>query len=219
MNSMPKTTLSTNYTTVAKTLHWLIAFAIVAMLIVGWTMTNLPKDSSYKYPLFQWHKSIGITILLLSIFRLVWRLTHPAPPLPAAMPGWEKLAARATHVLFYVLIIGMPLTGWAIVSVSPLNLPTILYGGISWFRDIPWLYGGIPWPHLPVLPDLEPISKKQIGHTLGDIHGLGAYVLAGLLVLHVAAAHKHHWIDRDDVLTRMAPGPIARLLDRMRGMK
>jgi cytochrome b561 len=203
---MPKTKSQTSYGTVAKTLHWLIAAAIIAMLAIGWIMTSLPRTDPEKFTLFQLHKSVGITILLLSLFRLAWRLTHRAPPLPAAMPGWEKFAARATHALFYVLIIGMPLVGWGIVSASPLNLPT-------------YLYGVIPWPHLPVLPDLGPEDKKQIGHMLGAAHSYGAYILAGLLVLHVAAAHKHHWFDRDDVLTRMAPGPIARMLDRMRGMK
>jgi len=203
---MPPIRPSASYGSVAKTLHWLIAFAIVAMLAVGWTMTSISRDNPYKFPLFQWHKSIGITILLLSLFRLFWRLTHHAPPLPAGMPGWEKFAARATHVLFYILIIGMPLVGWGMVSASPLGLPT-------------YLYGIVPWPHLPVLPTLDAETKKRFGHLFSSAHSFGAYVLAGLLVLHVAAAHKHHWFDRDDVLTRMAPGPIARMLNRMRGMK
>jgi cytochrome b561 len=203
---MPKTALPSRYDSVAKTLHWLIAAAIIAMLILGWTMVNLPKGNPNQFALFQWHKSIGITILLLSLLRLGWRLTHPAPPLPARMPAWEKCAARATHYLFYILIIGMPLIGWAMVSSSSFNLPTKLYGVI-------------PWPHLPVLPDLDPASKKVIHDRFDVMHDYGAFILAGLLILHIAAAHKHHWLDRDDILTRMAPGPVARMLNRMRGMK
>jgi cytochrome b561 len=201
---MPKPSLT--YDAVAKTLHWLIAFAIIAMLIIGWLMVNTDKSNSWRFDLFQLHKSLGITILLLSLFRLYWRLAHPAPPLPAHMPTWEKFAARATHWLFYILIIGMPLVGWAIVSASPINLPTMLYGVI-------------PWPHLPVLPDLPLEDKKQVGYVLDAMHDYGAYILAALLVLHVAAAHKHHWFDGDDVLTRMAPSPIAYLLNRLRGTK
>jgi cytochrome b561 len=201
---MPKP--SPTYGAVAKTLHWLIAAAIVAMLIIGWTMANMDKSNSWRFSLFQFHKSLGITILLLSLFRLYWRLTHPVPPYPAHMAAWEKFAARSTHWLFYILMIGMPLVGWAIVSASPNNLPTMLYGVL-------------PWPHLPVLPGLDLDSKKQIGGVLDAMHDYGAYLLAGLLVLHVAAAHKHHWLDGDDVLTRMAPGPIARVLDRLRGAK
>jgi cytochrome b561 len=194
--------LPLQYGTVAKTLHWLIAAAIIAMLAIGWTMTNIDKGSSYRFPLFQLHKSIGITILLLSLVRLGWRLTHTVPALPAAMPAWEKFAARATHVLFYVLIIGMPLSGWVMVSTSPINLPTLLYGII-------------PWPHLPILPTLP--NKTEIGHAFDGVHDYGAYILAGLLAMHVGAAHKHHWLDRDDVLTRMLPSPLARLLDHLRG--
>jgi cytochrome b561 len=216
---MPKPSLSPSYDNVAKTLHWLIALAIVAVWVIGYTMTHIERDNPYKFPLFQWHKSIGITILLLSFVRLVWRLMNPPPPLPAHMPPWERMAAKASHLLFYVLMIGMPLVGWAIVSSSPLNLPTYLYGHISWFKDIPWLYNGIFWPNLPVLPDLDPDTKKQASHTLDFAHECGAYILAGLLVLHIGAAHKHHWFDRDDVLTRMTPGPISRLLNRLRGTK
>jgi cytochrome b561 len=202
---MPKaSTLSVRYDSVAKTLHWLIALAIIGMLIVGWVMTSLPQGSPYKFPLFQWHKSIGITILLLSVARLVWRLLHRPPPYPATMPGWERFAAHFTHAMFYVLIIGMPLTGWAIVSASPLNLPTLLYGVV-------------PWPHLPLLPTLH--NKREIGHMIGEVHELGAYILVVLLALHVAAAQKHHWFDRDDILIRMTPEPISRLLNRLRGTK
>jgi cytochrome b561 len=118
------------------------------------------------------------------------------------MPAWEKFTAESVHVLFYILIIGIPLTGWIIVSCSTMNIPTILYGVI-------------PWPHLPVFPDLE--NKKQIGHTVGEIHGFLAYVIAGLLVLHAGAAWKHHLINRDDVLLRMAPKFLHPLLNKIRG--
>ncbi len=201
---MPRIKISPSYDSVAKTLHWLIAAAIVAMLAIGWIMANLPRDNPHRFGLFQLHKSVGITILLLSLFRLGWRLTHPAPPLPGHMPGWEKFAARASHILFYVFMIGMPLLGWGMVSSSAISLPTLLYGII-------------PWPDLPVLPALA--NKKEIGHTLATAHYYGAFCLTALLVLHVTAAHKHHWFDGDDVLTRMAPAPIAHLLNRMRGMK
>ncbi len=186
---MSKLTVSSHYNAVAKTLHWLIACGIIGMLALGWIMTSMP-NAPLKFSLFQWHKSIGITIMLLAVFRLVWRLMHKTVPLPPGMPRWEIIAAKTTHVVFYVLIIGMPLTGWIMVSASPLNLPTILYGII-------------PWPHLPVLPTLD--NKREIGHFFGGMHGLLAYLIAGLLVLHVGAALKHHFINRDDVLIRMAP--------------
>jgi cytochrome b561 len=199
---MPKAIAS--YNAVAKGLHWLIAAAIVGMLALGWIMTDLPKGDPLQFPLFQWHKSIGITILLLSLVRLGWRLVHPAPPLPKGMPHWESLAARATHILFYVAMIGMPFAGWVMVSTSSLNLPTMLYGLVE-------------WPNLPILPTLE--NKKQIGHLFSDLHSLGAYALAALLVLHIGAAWKHHLIDRDDVLLRMAPKFLTRTLNCVRGQK
>lgn len=192
------------YDAVAKTLHWLIALAIVSMLAIGWTMMNLPRDNPARFGLFQWHKSIGITILFLSLARLGWRLIHTPPPYPAKMPKWELIAARLTHLCFYVLIIGMPLTGWIIVSTSPLNLPTMLYGLIQ-------------WPNLPILPGLD--NKKAISHFTGNLHGVLAYILAALLVIHVAAALKHHFMDKDDVLTRMAPVFLTRTLNVLRKQK
>lgn len=197
------TTDSGRYTAIAKTLHWLIAAAILGMLVLGWVMGDLPNGGN-KFAAFQWHKSIGITILLLSLARLAWRLTHTAPPLPSGMPAWEKFAAHATHILFYALMIGMPLAGWAIVSTSSLTIPTMLYGVI-------------PWPHLPLLPELA--NKKEIHEAAEQLHGLGAYLLAALIVLHIGAALKHHFINRDDILARMAPAALSGILNRLRGVK
>lgn len=190
-----------SYTPVAKFLHWLIALGIIAMLVMGWVMTDM-ENSPNKFALFQLHKSVGITILLLTIIRLWWRIYHKPPQLPALMPEWEKLAAVTAHFCFYVLLILMPLTGWIIVSSSPLNMPTILYGLI-------------PWPHLPVFPDLQ--NKKEISDLFGAFHSLLAYVIAGLAVLHILAAWKHHLIDRDDILLRMAPRFMHPLLNKIRG--
>jgi cytochrome b561 len=191
-----------SYGAVAKTLHWLIALAIICMLILGWGFDFMPENWP-QFALVQLHKSVGITILLLSLLRLVWRLMHATPPLPAHMPAWERTAARVSHILFYTFIILMPMSGWAMVSASPLGLPTVLYGFL-------------PWPHLPILPDLQ--NKKEISHLMGRMHGLIAYGLTGLLAVHIGATLKHHFIDRDDVLTRMAPRFFNRFLNRLRGM-
>jgi cytochrome b561 len=190
-----------SYASVAKFLHWLIALAILGMIALGWTMNDLPRTDPLKFTLFQWHKSIGITILLLSLFRLAWRWAHPAPPLPDTMKAWEKILAKSVVILFYALMIGIPLLGWAVVSSSPLNIPTLLYGLI-------------PWPHLPILPALE--NKKEISETLGDVHSFLAYSVLALLALHAGGALKHHFVNKDDVLTRMSPGFLNSFLNRLR---
>ncbi len=197
---MPSTETA-SYTRTAKILHWLIAAAILFMLALGWSFDYVPKGET-KFYLFQLHKSIGITILLLSFVRLGWRLAHRAPPMPEAMAAWEKKAAIAVHVLLYVMMIGVPLSGWALVSASPKNVPTILFGIV-------------PWPHLPILSTLE--NKKEVASLLGDVHSTVAFMLAALIAAHVAAALKHHFLVRDDVLLRMAPRFCAGLLNRLRG--
>lgn len=179
------------YSLVAITLHWLIAAAIVALFVIGLTMTDLPNDQiARKFELYQLHKSIGVTVLLLSVLRLAWRLTHRPPPLPTNLKPWEKSAARVTHIGFYILIIAIPLMGWAMASSSPYNIPTVLYGQIV-------------WPHIPVLPSLE--DKKAFEDAFKLAHRTLAYGAAALLVLHVGAALKHHFILKDNVLTRMIP--------------
>ena len=202
MTSMAARTANDQYNGVAKFMHWLIALAIIAMLALGWIMTSLEPGDPHKFALFQLHKSIGITILLLSLFRLGWRLTHKVPPPPPGAPRWQVWLASAVHFTFYLLIIGMPLSGWVIVSTSAFNMPTLLYGFI-------------PLPHLPVLPDLA--AKKSINAVAGEGHALAAYLLAGLLCLHIAAALKHHFLDRDDVLLRMEPRFTHRVLNKIRG--
>ena len=179
------------YSAVSILLHWSIAALIALQIPLGWVMSDL-HDGLQKFELFQLHKSVGMTILALSLLRLVWRLTHPAPPLPAHMARWEKLFARATHVGFYLLLIGMPLVGWAIVSASPLKIPTLIW-------DV------IPLPHLPVLRDLDRHDAKDVAEALSEVHGAAAWAMIGLLGLHVAGALKHQFLDRDEVLWRMLP--------------
>ncbi len=180
------------YSTVAIILHWLIAAALIFQVILGWRADDGPKGAT-TFALFQLHKSIGITILVLSVARLIWKLTHKSPPAPAGQPTWEKIAAHAVHVGFYVIMIGLPLTGWIIVSTSRINIPTILFGAI-------------PWPHLPGLPELAAGAKdawNNIGH-LG--HGLLVKFTYLLLALHLGAVAKHQILDRDEVFGHMAAG-------------
>ncbi len=177
------------YSAVAIVLHWLIALAIVALLGMGLVMTGM-KPGMDQFRLFQLHKSLGITVLALSILRLAWRLAHRPPPLPDGMPRVEAFAARATHWGFYFLMLGMPLTGWAIVSTSPMNLPTVLFGIV-------------PLPHLPVLRTLP--NKKEASELFATVHSAGAWAMIALLALHVAAALFHHFVRRDEVLHHMLP--------------
>jgi cytochrome b561 len=185
---------STHYTAVAITLHWLTAIAILGLLVAGLWMTDAikqPETKALAYKVYQWHKALGLTVLVLSIARLAWRLMNPPPPLPEGMSGFERFAARITHVAFYALIIGMPLTGWAMVSASPFGLPTIVFGLFE-------------WPHIPWLAAID--DKKPVEAVFRNAHEALGLALMALLALHVAAALKHHFVNRDEVLVRMLPG-------------
>jgi len=188
-------TAPTRYARVAIALHWVIALAIVFQIILGWRMGNddhaLPGPVAFA--LFQLHKSVGITILLLSLGRLAWRLTHAAPPSPAGQPGWEQLASKVVHASFYVIMIGLPITGWIVVSTSKTNIPTLLYGVI-------------PWPHVPGLAELAAAPKHQWHQVGGFGHNLLVKFTYLLLFLHLGAVAKHQILDRDEVLSHMAPG-------------
>ena len=132
------------YGTVAMTLHWLIALLIIANICIGLYFADLPHSDPSKLSLAQLHKSIGLTVLMLSLARVAWRLINPVPPLPRGMNPALRFFARATHVLLYVLIIAIPLTGWMLVSASPLGalVPTMYFGLFQ-------------WPHIPFLADMD----------------------------------------------------------------
>ena len=180
------------YSAVAISLHWTIAALLLTNIGIAWYFNTL--TGSAKIAPIQWHKSIGITILMLSVARLAWRLAVPAPKLPDYVTGWEKWLAQAVHVLFYVVMLGMPLSGWAMVSASPL---------IKVFPIT--LYHLVPWPTMTFLANLPHDQMKQAHKVFLTTHGLLAKLAYGLVVLHVAGALKHQFISNDDVVARMIP--------------
>ncbi len=178
------------FSTVAIVLHWVIATLIVMNILIGWKLDDLKGLA--KFSVLQWHKSFGITVLVLSVLRLLWRLVQRHPPYPAHMESWEKGLAGLVHWGFYALMIALPVTGWIIVSASPTNIPTLLYKAI-------------PWPHIGAIHSLPLIERKGLEHQFMDVHELLGWGAVALLMLHVAAALKHQFIDRDQVLWRMVP--------------
>jgi cytochrome b561 len=175
------------YTGTAIALHWVLGLALIGMFAVGLYMTSLPF-SPQRLKLYNWHKWAGMTVLTLSVLRLLWRLTHRPPPLPAAvqaaMPRWQHLAHHGTHHLLYALFFIVPLAGWAYSSAA--GFPIVWFGVLQ-------------------LPDLLPVDKA-LAETIKPVHAFAAYALAALVVLHVAAALKHQLVDRDGLLNRMLPG-------------
>jgi cytochrome b561 len=179
------------YSSVAIALHWTIAILMLTNIGLAWYFGTL-KGPAEVAPLAL-HKSIGITVLLLTLARIGWRLAYPPPPLPAHMKTWERIAAKGTHLLFYGLMLAMPLSGWAMVSASPLIRlhPTVLYGVV-------------PWPAVPY-PGLDSDQLHAVRKLAGRTHATLALVAYATIMLHVAAALKHQLLDRDDVLARMLP--------------
>ena len=171
-----------HYTRTAKGLHWLIALLILGLLGLGFYMHDLPL-SPQKLQLYAWHKWAGVTVFLLVILRLAWRVTHQPPPLPAGMPRWQQWAAHTTHVLLYLLMLAIPLSGWLMSSAK--GFQTV------WFGVLP-------------LPDLL-AKDKVLGDLLATLHMSLNLLLVALLVAHVGASLKHHFINKDDVLLRMLP--------------
>jgi len=193
----------TRYNNIAISFHWLMALLIVGMLIGGKVMVSLDETSAIRFWMTQWHKTFGILILLLAVLRLLWRLSHRSPTHPENAPAWEHFAANVSHIVLYALLFIAPISGWMLVSVSPLNIDT-------------FLFNVIPWPHLPWLTDLA--DKESAEHLLAEIHEIATGILIFLLLVHIAGALKHHLIDKDNVLTRMLPNREARTGRSMFGM-
>jgi cytochrome b561 len=175
-------TTSSRYTGPAILFHWLIALLVLIALPLGLTMSKM-DFSPLTMQLVIWHKSIGVTVLLAALLRLIWRITHRPPSLPANMSALERTLTKLGHGLLYVLIFAIPLSGWMMSSAK--GYPTVYLGLVE-------------------LPNL--LEKNlPLGKFLDQVHAMLNWVLAGTLLLHVLAAVKHHYIDRDDVLIRMLP--------------
>lgn len=169
-----------------KLLHWLVAAVAIGLLGLGFAMVWLVGDLAAQFRLYQLHKSLGVLALALVLARLAWRALNPVvPAFPAAMPAWERTAARLTHRALYALLLLLPLTGWAMASASPLGIPTVVFGLFT-----------LPSPVAP---------SARLEDALRLVHGLLALALALLLLLHVGGALRHHFVSRDDVLRRMLP--------------
>lgn len=178
--------MTTHYTPTAKVLHWLMALLLFGLLALGLYMHELPL-SPEKLQLYSWHKWAGVTAFLLVLVRLGWRLAHRPPAPPEGGSRAARLAARAAHAALYVLMLAMPVSGWLMSSAK--GVPTV------WFGLLP-------------LPDLL-AKNPPLGERLAELHAALAVSLMALVALHVAAALKHHFIDRDEVLSRMLPASRA----------
>lgn len=174
--------MTTHYTATAKLLHWLMAALLFGMLALGFYMSDLPLSPD-KLKLYSWHKWAGVTAFLLLWFRLFWRITHRPPALPDSMPKLMQFAAHAGHLLLYGLMIAIPLSGWLMSSA----------------KGFQTVYFGI----LPI-PDLLD-KNKELGDLLALVHKSLNLLFVAVLTGHIGAALKHHFIDKDDILIRMAP--------------
>ncbi|MEO0316526.1 MAG: hypothetical protein RL404_203 [Pseudomonadota bacterium] len=180
MNDKPH--YDAQYTATAKALHWLMALLIIGLLALGFVMTEMPV-SPQKLKVYSWHKWGGVTLFVLLLVRVSWRIAHPPPALPWQMGRLQQLAAHLGHLALYALMIALPITGWLMSSAK--GFQTV------WFGVLP-------------IPDL--LGKdKALGELLEEVHESLSWVLIALLVVHVVAALKHHVIDKDDILTRMLP--------------
>lgn len=179
------TTSVTPYHPLARTLHWALALLIVGNFALGLYMADLPFSPA-RLQYYSWHKWAGVLVLAFSAVRLLTRILKSPPALPpaieAAMPGWQKLAHHATHIGLYALFFAVPLSGWAFSSAA--GFPVVLFGVLP-------------------LPDFVPVSEG-LAEVLKPLHKFSALAMAALVLLHVAGALKHHFVDRDGLLRRMA---------------
>jgi cytochrome b561 len=170
------------YTRGAIAFHWIVAALILFNLAYGFYLVDLPL-SPRKLRFFSYHKWVGITVLLIAAGRLLWRLAHQPPALPDTMKPWEKRLAHGGHYLLYVLFFAAPISGW-------------LFSSAAGFQTV----------YLGVLPIPDLLGKnKELAEILKTAHHGINYLLAAVVAGHAAAAIKHHFVDRDEVLTRMLP--------------
>ena len=179
---MPGADRASGYTPVAKLLHWLTALLVLGMLGVGLWMVGLPISLTKLY-VYAWHKWIGLTVLVLTVLRLMWRMYRPPPPLPGTMTAWERRLAPWGHAALLVLLLAMPISGWLMSSA----------GGVS-----------VRWFGMIDLPDLVPRDPLMF-EMLRTLHHWLAWTLMAVLALHVAAVVHHDLFRRDGIFRRMSP--------------
>jgi cytochrome b561 len=173
---------SRRYGGMTQALHWIVAGLIVTQYVLARMAAHLPLGAR-KLALLAEHKSVGMTVLILAVIRLAWRLKNPPPSLPANMYWVERLLARLTHMGFYVLLFAMPLSGWLMSSAKNYS--------VSWF-------GAFSWPNL--------IGPSETAFNFfKTLHHLLSKLLFGIASLHILAALKHHFWNKDEVLVRMLP--------------
>lgn len=168
----------------AVVLHWLIALAIAANYVLAWVSEDLPKED--RMALMGNHKALGIAILLLTVLRIVWRLVHKAPPLVETLKAWEAALSRVTHAALYFVMLAVPLAGWGLHSAASQGKAVGMFGLFD-------------FPAMPVGFD-----KPTIG-LFHELHEVFATLMLALMILHVLAALKHQFLDKDGTLRRMAP--------------
>ncbi len=174
--------LPQRYGAIAQAGHWLTLLLVIGAFALGWIMSDM-KMSPTRLKLFSYHKWIGVTIFGIAVLRLLWRQWAKAPPLPPAMPAWERIGAHLSHWGLYALLFAIPLSGWLMSSAK--GFQTVYLG----MFPIPDLIG----------------RDRELGKLLEDVHELLTTILLFVVGLHAAAALKHHFFNRDDVLTRMLP--------------
>lgn len=162
---------------------------------MGKYMTHLEAADPWRFTLTQWHKSLGITVMFLILLRVIWRLMHKPPALPPGTASFERLASKLTHGFMYLLMVLIPVSGWAMVSASPLNIETLLYGVIH-------------WPHLSFLSSAA--DKELLADRSLLLHVWFANTLLVLVILHVAAALFHQFYHRDELISRMVIAEVHR---------
>ncbi|NVK19437.1 MAG: YceI family protein [Methylocystaceae bacterium] len=167
---------------IAKGFHWIMVLGFIALYVIGFYMTGLPLGPD-MFEQIALHKSIGMIVLGLSVLRLVWRFTNPNPKLPSGMPTHERIGSYVSHIALYGVMIVMPLSGWAMSSAA--NYPVSIFGWVT-------------------MANIMDPSKEAV-EFLKSFHGLMAWVILALIAVHVLAALKHHFINKDNVLTRMLP--------------
>ena len=185
-NAAQGSVAAVRYSAVAIVLHWLLGLSIFAMFAIGIYMSDLPF-SPLRLKLYNYHKWAGITFLILSVLRLLWRLVNRPPALPKtiaqAMRSWQTKVYHATHYALYALFFAVPLIGWAYSSAA--GFPIVLFGVLP-------------------LPDFMTVDK-EFAKLIKELHEISAFALVGLALLHIGAALKHHFIDKDGLVSRMLP--------------